>query len=372
MRKSRFSEEQIIGMLKEQQAGMPVADLCRKHGISDATFYTWRTKYGGMEVSDARKLKALEEENRKLKKLLAESMLDVATLREAPRKKLLTPRSRRMVVTWAIDEKGYSQRRACRLIGIEPKTYRYASSRGDDAAVRAAAAGIWRRERRRFGYRRLHILLRREGIVLNHKKLFRLYREERLTVRRRGGRKRALGTRAPMALPQGPNQRWSLDFVSDVLVDGRRFRVLVIVDDFTRECLALVVDTSLSGRRVARELDRHRRGARQAADDRQRQRHRADLARDPALAGGTRRRVALHRARQADAEWLRRKPQRPLPRRMPQRACVPGSCRWHAGSSKRGGSTTTPTGPIPASAASPRTSLQPGPKQDHNQNGFWL
>lgn len=83
MRKSRFNEDQIIGILKEHQAGIPVTDLCRKHGISDATFYTWRTKYGGMEVSDARKLKALEEENRKLKKLLAESMLDVATLREA-------------------------------------------------------------------------------------------------------------------------------------------------------------------------------------------------------------------------------------------------------------------------------------------------
>ena len=80
--------------------------------------------------------------------------------------------------------------------------------------------------------------------MLNHKKLFRLYREERLSVRRRGGRKRALGTRAPMVLPQGANQRWSLDFVSDILADSRRFRVLVVVDDFTRECLALVADTS--------------------------------------------------------------------------------------------------------------------------------
>jgi putative transposase len=83
MKKSRFSEEQIIGILKEQQAGLPVAEICRKHGISDATFYTWRSRYGGMEVSDARRLKALDEENRKLKKLLAEAMLDVATLREA-------------------------------------------------------------------------------------------------------------------------------------------------------------------------------------------------------------------------------------------------------------------------------------------------
>jgi putative transposase len=158
-------------------------------------------------------------------------------------------------VDWAIEDKGYSQRRACGLIGLEPKTYRYASTRPDDADMRQRLKEL-ANERKRFGYRRLHILLKREGVKLNHKKLFRLYREERLTVRRRGGRKRALGTRAPMSIPQGPNQRWSLDFVSDVLADGRRFRVLVVVDDFTRECLALVVDTSLSGVRVARELDR--------------------------------------------------------------------------------------------------------------------
>jgi putative transposase len=158
-------------------------------------------------------------------------------------------------VNWAMETKGYSQRRACSVIGLAPKTYRYASLRSDDLEVRARLKTL-AGERRRFGYRRLHILLRREGIMLNHKKLFRLYREERLTVRRRGGRKRALGTRAPMTLPQGVNQRWSLDFVSDTLDSGRRFRVLVVVDDFTRECLALVVDTSLSGIRVARELDK--------------------------------------------------------------------------------------------------------------------
>lgn len=82
MKRSRFSDEQIIGILKEHQAGMSAGDLCRKHGISDATFYTWRKKYGGIEVSEAKRLKALEEENAKLKKLLAEQMMDVATLRE--------------------------------------------------------------------------------------------------------------------------------------------------------------------------------------------------------------------------------------------------------------------------------------------------
>jgi putative transposase len=156
-------------------------------------------------------------------------------------------------VSWAMKEKDYSQRRACTLVGIAPKTYRYVSARPDDSMLRKRLREM-ASERRRFGYRRLHLLLRREGVEINHKKLFRLYREERLIVRRRGGRKRAIGTRAPMAIPQGPNQRWSLDFLHDVLADGRRFRIFAAVDDFTRECLALTVDTSISGARVVREL----------------------------------------------------------------------------------------------------------------------
>jgi len=154
-----------------------------------------------------------------------------------------------------MNEKGYSQRRACALAGIDPRVYRRRSSRPDDAELRARLKGL-ASERRRFGYRRLHILLKREGWQVNWKRLYRLYKEEGLTVRKRGGRKRAIGTRTPMTIPQGPNQRWSLDFVSDSLVWSRRFRVLCVIDDFSRECLATVVDTSLSGHRVARELDR--------------------------------------------------------------------------------------------------------------------
>src|SRR5262249_56245103 len=107
-------------------------------------------------------------------------------------------------------------------------------------------------ERRRFGYRRFWVLLRREGHTVNRKRVYRLYKEERLMVRRRGGRKRAIGVRSPMPLPLGPNQRWSLDFVHGQMTDGRRLRILTAVDDYTRECLALVADTSISGLRVAR------------------------------------------------------------------------------------------------------------------------
>lgn len=157
-------------------------------------------------------------------------------------------------MNWAIEERGYSQRRACGLVGIAPRVHRYRSSRPDDTGLRRSLREL-AAQRRCFGYRRLHLLLRREGVTVNWKKRYRLYKEERLSVRKRGGRKRALGTRAPMAIPQDANQRWSLDFVSDTLTDGRRFRILCVIDDFSRECLATVVDNSISGERVARELD---------------------------------------------------------------------------------------------------------------------
>lgn len=162
-------------------------------------------------------------------------------------------------------------------------TIRYRTTRAVDAALRQRMRAI-AEVRRRFGYRRLHVLLKREGHVINHKKLFRLYREEKLAVSRRGGRKRAIGTRAPMTVPMAPNDRWSLDFVSDQLTDGRRFRILTVVDECTRECLALVADTSLSGAGVARELDRLVNGAEQAQNGGQRQRHRIDHTFGRALA----------------------------------------------------------------------------------------
>ena len=166
---------------------------------------------------------------------------------------MVTPAVKRQAVAHLCASYEVSQRRACQTIGVDRTSMRYRSIRPDDAQLRVRLREL-AAQRRRFGYRRLLILIRREGLHVNHKKLRRLYREERLQVRRRSGRKRALGTRAPMAMPQGPNQRWSLDFLSDQLGDSRRFRILAVVDDFTRECLALVADTSLSGMRVGREL----------------------------------------------------------------------------------------------------------------------
>jgi len=152
---------------------------------------------------------------------------------------------------------GIIERRAARLPGARPGKPDITPGEYSNGAFGENHSGndTLAEERRRFGYRRLYVLLRREGHAVNKKRVQRLYREERLTVRRRGGRKRAMGTRRPIATPLAANQRWSLDFVCDQLTDARRFRILAVVDDCTRECLALVADTSISGRRVARELD---------------------------------------------------------------------------------------------------------------------
>jgi putative transposase len=167
---------------------------------------------------------------------------------------MVTPVARREAATYLRSAHGMSERRACRVLQVDRTSIRYETTRPDDSPLRERLKAL-AAERRRFGYRRLHVLLRREGHAVNHKRVQRLYRQEKLTVRRRGGRKRALGERRPMEIPTAPNQRWSLDFVSDQMTDGRRFRILAVVDDCTRECLALVPDTSISGRRVARELD---------------------------------------------------------------------------------------------------------------------
>lgn len=166
----------------------------------------------------------------------------------------MTPAAHREAAGYLQATYEMSERRACRLIGADRASVRYRATRPDDGALRERLKAL-AQERRRFGYRRLHVLLRREGQVVNRKRVQRIYREERLTVRRRGGRKRAIGTRRPIETPLAANQRWSLDFVSDQMTDGRRFRILTVIDNCTRECLALVADTSLSGRRVARELD---------------------------------------------------------------------------------------------------------------------
>ncbi len=145
-------------------------------------------------------------------------------------------------------------RRACRVIQIAESSYRYRSCRQEPEGLRERLLEL-AAERPRFGYRRLHVLLVREGWAVNHKRIQRMYREEKLAVRRKRRKRVAQTARRPKVLPAGPNERWSMDFMADSLATGRGFRTFNVVDDFTRECVAIEVDTSLSGERVTRVLD---------------------------------------------------------------------------------------------------------------------
>src|SRR5438105_7859185 len=168
-------------------------------------------------------------------------------------KKLVRPAAKREAVALLEHMFEMSERRACTVIAADRKTVRYRSKRPADSELRARLREL-ANERRRFGYRRLFILLRREGEPSGINRIYRLYREEGLAVRKRKGRRKALGTRAPILVDTKPNARWSLDFIHDQLANGRRFRILNVVDDVTRECLGAIADVSISGVRVAREL----------------------------------------------------------------------------------------------------------------------
>jgi len=166
----------------------------------------------------------------------------------------VSPQVRREAVLVMQVEIAVSQRRACGLMEMDRGTCRYHRRRPEESQLRARMREL-AETRRRFGYRRLQVLLQREGWRVNHKRVYRLYVEEKLGLRRKRGRKRSSGARQPLLEPTGANQVWSVDFVTDALSSGHRFRTLNIVDDYTREAVAMVVDTSISGARVVRVLE---------------------------------------------------------------------------------------------------------------------
>jgi len=150
-----------------------------------------------------------------------------------------------------------SERRACQLVGKSRSSCRYQGQRRENAVLRHRLKEL-AAQRRRFGYRRLGILLRREGWMVNRKCVYRIYRKEGLQVRQRTKKRVAGVERVPLPVAGGPNERWSIDFMADSLATGRRFRTLNVVDDYSRECLWIEVDTSLGGQRVARVLEQLR------------------------------------------------------------------------------------------------------------------
>ncbi|WP_374152094.1 IS3-like element IS476 family transposase [Xanthomonas hortorum] len=255
MKKSRFSTEQIIGFIKQADAGMAVAELCRRHGFSPASFYQWRAKYGGMEADEAKRLKELEVQNTRLKKLLAEAHLDIEALKVGFGGKTLAPQRKREAIRRMLEHTPLSERRACRLAGLSRDAFRHTPVPTPATQALSARLVELAQTHRRFGYRRLHDLLRPEFPSVNHKKIYRLYEEAELKVRKRRKAKRPVGERQKLLASSMPNDTWSMDFVFDALANARRIKCLTVVDDFTRESVDIAVDHGISGAYVVRLLD---------------------------------------------------------------------------------------------------------------------
>ncbi|WP_155760664.1 IS3 family transposase [Stenotrophomonas maltophilia] len=252
--KKRFSEEQIIGFLREAEAGMPIKDLCRQHGFSEASYYLWRSKFGGMSVPDAKRLKDLEAENTRLKKLLAEQVFENDVIKDALRKKLVTAPARRLLVRSMV-EKGLSERRALTVVRMSASALRYEPRADRNVELREQIAALAHRHRR-YGVGMIHLKLRQKGLVVNYKRVERLYQEAGLQVRRRKRKKVPIGERQPLLRPSAANEVWSMDFVFDRTAEGRVIKCLTIVDDASHEAVAIEVERAISGQGVSRVLDR--------------------------------------------------------------------------------------------------------------------
>lgn len=250
--KKRFSDEQVIRILREAESrDEPVKDLCKRHNISEQTFYRWRNKFGGMDVADARRLKDLESENERLKRLIAEQLLVGHRRPEGIRsKKMSTPTGRRDALE-VLTRRELSQRKACCYLGLSRRVATYTLKHPEkdrSLGERLIAAA---QEVPRFGYRRMSAWL-----ALSESRVRRMWRALQLNIPRRRPRRRRCGSDIRLPGATQPNSVWSYDFVHDQLVDGRALKMLCVIDEFTRECLAIEVGASLRSQDVILTLSR--------------------------------------------------------------------------------------------------------------------
>ena len=252
MKKSKFSEAQIAFILRQADEGTPVAEVCRKAGISDATFYNWKKRYGGLSQAHApaRGREQPAEEDRRR----PDARQGNVTGR--PFKKALKPVRRRRLVDEVRTDWKVSIRRACATFLIDTSLYHYKSKRGDQAALKARIEEITA-TRVRYGYRRVHVLLRREGWPVNAKRIYRLYKELGLQIRNKTPRRRVKAKlREDRTEAVHSNDVWAMDFVHDQLATGRKIRVLTVVDTFSRFSPAVDPRFSYRGEDVVATLER--------------------------------------------------------------------------------------------------------------------
>ncbi|WP_429771131.1 IS3 family transposase [Aurantiacibacter flavus] len=256
MKASKFTDAQKAFVIKQGEEGTPVAEVCRKAGISQATYFNWKKKYAGLMPSEMRRLRELEDENGRLKRIVADLTLDREMLQDVIPPKALRPDRKRELVDGMLADWGVSIRRACRALPFDTSSYHYQSRRTDPAFLKKRIKEICETHVR-YGYRRVYYILRREGWAVNLKKVYRLYRELGLQLRNKTPKRRVKAKlREDRTTAVRPNDVWAMDFVHDQLATGRKLRILTVVDTFSR--LSPVVDPRFSyrGEDVVATLER--------------------------------------------------------------------------------------------------------------------
>ncbi|MDD5089183.1 MAG: IS3 family transposase [bacterium] len=254
MSTKRYKPEQIVNLLRQIEVeianGKTTPQACRDAQITAQTYYRWRKEFGGLKLDQAKRLKELEKENSRLKRLVAELSLEKQVLREVAPGKLLSPERRRCAAEHAREEYGLSERQACRLLGQWRGTQRYTPILQSDEDVLTRAIITLASQYGRYGYRRITALLQRAGWQVGKDRVQRIWRREGLKVpqkQRPRGRLWLNDGSCVRLRPERANHVWSYDFVSAATHDGRSLRLLTLIDEYTRECLAI---------RVARRLGR--------------------------------------------------------------------------------------------------------------------
>ncbi|MEO1476671.1 MAG: IS3 family transposase [Pseudomonadota bacterium] len=257
----RYSPEEIISKLREAEVylaeGLSVGEVIRRLGVNKITYYRWRKEYGGMKVEQAKRLKDLEKENARLKRLLADAELDKAILREAAGGKLLGPSRKRTFIEHVTKKPGVSERRACRVLGQHRSTQWRKLKKADDEDALTAAIIALACQFGRYGYKRITAMLRHQGWHVNHKRVARIWRREGLKVPMKQPKRSRLWLNDGSCVrlrPQHRNHVWAYDFVQDRTRDGKRLRMLTVIDEFTRECLAIKVARRLNSKDVLEVL----------------------------------------------------------------------------------------------------------------------